>query len=130
MLAAAVEWDDNMLAAGCPAPFDLHPVDVGAHPIRLIAPADWTNGDDVDGLTIGDAATEPPGGIEIRSSHEADLLWRPILLHEMGHALGLGHADSNPPTVMCYMDTCSTTYVTETDVARAACAMGCRPCAD
>jgi hypothetical protein len=128
--AAVDEWAALLAERGCEAPFVVSTDSVGDHPVRLIANADW-DGDKVDGRTWSDAPTQPPGSIEIRGGMGRpgkEISWRrDVLMHELGHALGLGHADREL-AFSIMTPTFSTSEVTADDVSAAACELGCGPC--
>jgi hypothetical protein len=129
VLGAVTEWDDALEAVGCPAPFSRGMVTSGAHPVYLVAYADWTEDDGLDGITYGDGTSLPPGGIHVRNDEgKREKQWRSTLLHEMGHAIGLDHAPAVPKSVMCEGGGCGAPFLTEVDVARAACELGCGVC--
>lgn len=85
---AADTWAE-LVGPDCPPPFRYvpGPDDAGmpAHPIRLIAERDWTHGPSV----FGQESDAPGGYVDIRSMPYAGR--RMILMHELGHAIGLDH---------------------------------------
>lgn len=85
---AATEWNDAMTELGCAAPFALSFVTSGAHPVRLVPEAEWIWDDGWDGTTTPDGGGGPPGAIEVKASTSDK---HAVLLHELGHALGLDH---------------------------------------
>ncbi len=120
--AAADRWAE-LLGAGCPPPFvyAAGAVDGGmpAHPIRLIAERDWTWGPGVWGNEQDGAG----GAVDVRSS-----LDRPgrhmVLMHELGHALGLDHRPtSEQDALMRPYPTVDTPNASEIAEARAL--LGC-----
>jgi len=124
------EWEALLAPFGCETPFVMSVDAVGDHPVRLIANDDWT-WTGADGVTFNDAPTQPAGPIEVRTGPDGEYaaVWwrRAVLLHELGHALGLGHSDpANGLGIMTPHRT--TSIVKRDDVAAAACALGCGAC--
>lgn len=90
-VAAAVdEWNTLLAARGCAAPFV---VSSSGHEIRLVARAAWSD-DSAVGLEDADS-------ILIRSSSDNGVPVGTTLQHELGHAMGLEHANpADGPSVM------------------------------
>jgi len=102
------EWGDGLEGVGCPRPFV---VGDGGHPVTLIYTEGNTHGvQDVD-------------GIEVYQQRPSFPL---LVLHELGHALGLDHAPDGEESVMTAWVVAST--VSSYDIKQAACVLGCGPC--
>lgn len=108
-------WRAALDAIGCPAPFTVGP---GGHPVELVDPSAWTLSakGNTDGTSIRILGWSP-GAI-----HDS-----PVLLHELGHALGLSHADPKfgPSLMTAHVDQAAPL---PRDIAAAACSLGCGPC--
>lgn len=112
-VALVDQWAALLAPLGCAAPFV---VGDGGHVVRLVPRADWEYASRGDGWTDEDR-------IEIAG----DVPPIPaLLLHELGHALGLGHAD--PAFGPSLMTKQVGQGVFPRDIAAAACVMGCGPC--
>lgn len=95
--AAADAWNAALETRGCAPMF--HVTDdpsVPAYAVVLWTTDEWTHGDDHVGLM--QSGEVGAGFIHVRSRLPRSNL--PILLHEMGHALGLQHASAD--SVMTY----------------------------
>lgn len=113
-------WNSALEWYGCPSPFR---IGEDGHAIRLIPAADWDDGHDVEGATDDYEVRirEHRGGIPPVLSM--------IIVHELGHAIGLGHASmAYGPSVMIGVG--GLNVWNERDGAAAACEMGCGPCDD
>ncbi len=111
---ASNSWRD-MMKDGC-YPFHIaRDGECGNH-ITLIPQDDWDHGDDVGGIeyTFG-------GYIEIVG--DSPYYRQPILMHEIGHAMGLEH-DSNPLSIM-YPTILGDTQPSPNDIRNAERVMGC-----
>jgi hypothetical protein len=114
---AIVEWNDALFAVGCSWPFALGTE--GGHRVELVPHDEWSWPDDEIGRATDDS-------IVIREGGDGGV-YRPILLHELGHAIGLCHADpAFGPSVLTPAHTSQS--LTPRDVAAAACELGCGPC--
>ncbi len=109
---AADAWQ---LALGddCPFPF---PMSEDGLPVRLVD-HDWGHGTDHDGWTTN-------GAIEILDCGNGALGQRGILMHEFGHAFGLGH--QRDELSIMHPSVSYTQLPTTSDVARARASLGCR----
>lgn len=130
VLTAVGTWNKQLEAVGCGWPFMMSSDTVGDHRVELIDNADWTY-PDIDGVTFGDAPTQPAGSISIRSGPDDPIKavsWRySVLLHELGHGIGLDHSD--PANGSSIMTPTETSHILQpADVAAAACLIGCGPC--
>jgi hypothetical protein len=114
-------WNAELTAIGCPAPFEIA---AGGHPVTLVPVGTWGADSAIAGMTDSERIRVQVAWIVI----DGEVLPHPvILLHELGHALGLGHADAiNGPAAMTPEPTSDT--LQPRDVAAAACVMGCGSC--
>ena len=111
----AAVWSTALAASGCMSPFTIGD---GGHIIALVPAADWSYGDDVAGMTTD--------RIEVREAKTGGVRRSAMLLHELGHALGLDHAD--PSFGASVMIAKPGSELAARDVAAAACRLGCGPC--
>lgn len=123
-------WSTALIEYGCPAPF-YYADAPGAGKVWLVPRDRWVGGE--GGQWVG------TGEVYIRAlldgtldTYADDPTWT-IGLHELGHAIGLGHSeyiDSSPsimtPASPSYVDPASP--LPERDIHDAACILGCGPC--
>lgn len=94
---AADAWNGALLAAGCGAPFHLAVADEPAYPVTLWTRTAWPHGaGDVGHLSSGRVGA---GRVDVcaRAPLSRTL---PIAVHELGHALGLAHAEPGEDSAM------------------------------
>lgn len=133
-----VMWDidtwRSLLPAGCPAPFHFDDVDRNARIVWLVPPDEWRYPGAIGVFEGGDpyVADSPNSSISVRALPDGtldDYAYDPtwiVLQHELGHALGLGHADiAYGPSVMLPAPILG---IQPRDIEAAACALQCGPC--
>jgi hypothetical protein len=115
--SAVDAWAEGLRAYGCAPPFT---TGANGHPIRFIYDESMNKGEQ-----WGDGIGEPYPGIEIRSRFPEKIT---LVLHEMGHAIGLEHSTYAEGTSVMLPEVVWGTPLQTRDLAAAACELGCGPC--
>jgi hypothetical protein len=110
-------WAAVLRDYGCPAPFVMAE---DGHPIRFVYDETGDNG-----IQWGAGLGGPGPSIEIRARDVDNVT---LVLHELGHALGLGHADAAFGGSLMVPKIFPGTVLTSRDIEAAACELGCGPC--
>lgn len=82
---AATKWNAALEAEGCERPFRV--VTEGGHPVVLVREDNWIWGADVNGKEVHNLR------LDILNTPGEPAWPQNVLLHEMGHVMGLGHVD-------------------------------------
>jgi hypothetical protein len=118
-----------MSSVGCPVPFEV--ADEG-HTVEMIPRERWPHGSGTLGITFDNynsPITDPAAGewIDVMDFYpdQEPIDWAvPVLLHELGHAMGLQHVDSGASVMMSSAFRPDVQY---DDVINAAAQLGCEP---
>lgn len=127
-------WRDGLMAVGCPAPFHYVPdvSDELPNSMRLVPTENWDRTDGAIGVWFDGIVFIRAEGDGTLDTYADDPTWI-VGLHELGHAMGLGHAELivGEPSIM-------TTYrmypvdpskpLPARDIRDAACLLECGPC--
>lgn len=125
-------WRDALIAVNCPPPFKYisDETDDQLDAVKLVPNDQWV-GHSVGTWTYGSILIRSEGDGTL-DTYANDPTWT-VGLHELGHALGLPHAEyiEGDPSIM----TTSPMYpvdpdnpLPERDIRDAACVLGCGPC--
>lgn len=93
---AVAVWNQMAREHDCPQPFVMSLETDGAHPIIFVPLAEWRFKEDAIGV-YHDEYEDDIGTIYIRDRNRDS--YRNILLHELGHGIGLTH-DETPGDIM------------------------------
>lgn len=113
-------WNTELVAIGCPAPFVLEPS--GGHAITLVPFGTFDPG--VAGICDHERIRVRAAFLVVNDR----VIDHPVLLlHELGHAIGLRHADAiHGASAMTPEPTAD--ELLPRDIDAAACVLGCGPC--
>lgn len=93
-VTSAVEiWNAAAIDAHCEPPFEMS-TDADAHPIHLVPRDAWPHDHKYIGMFVDEELDDAGVGyIDIRERRPKRTSHVPVLLHELGHALGMDHDD-------------------------------------